>query len=333
MSNNNNINIIFLLLFLICTACSNEELIVQNGEATFSIVLSTKQNVASKATEEESTVTEGNQIATADELRINDYVIAVFANKDGSMERLDYKSGTTDGSESSVTIEKLKATVDNPITIIAIANAGANAYKELGYEDLKKQIVEGLREELIKVGINEGIELKRNNQMINIDLTQLTARVDVKIETNTEGSDGTGWKFEMTKMSIYNINNNSNLIIEDAGNTQWKSVTIEELKADNDEKYTFYTYEQQPNASDPIRIKVTGNMVYDKGGSTEVSIPKSYYMELNPKESADGSIKSNGVLHGNHYDVIGVITPESAFIIKWYIQEKEQIVINVPDFE
>lgn len=331
MSNNNNINIIFLLLFLICTACSNEELIVQNGEATFSIVLSTKQNVASKATEEESTVTEGDQIATADELRINDYVIAVFANKDGSMERLDYKSGTTD--ESSVAIEGLKATVDNDITIIAIANAGENAYNDLGYEALKKQIVEGAREKLIKVGINQGIKLERNGETIKIYLTQLTARVDVKIETNTEGSDGTGWKFEMTKMSIYNINNNSNLIIEDAGNTQWKSVTIEELKADNDEKYTFYTYEQQPNASDPIRIKVTGNMVYDKGGSTEVSIPKSYYMELNPKESADGSIKSDGVLHGNHYDVTGVITPESAFIIKWYIQEKEQIVINVPDFE
>lgn len=331
MSNNNNINIIFLLLFLICTACSNEELIVQNGEATFSIVLSTKQNVASKATEEESTVTEGNQIATADELRINDYVIAVFANKDGSMERLDYKSGTAD--ESSVAIEGLKATVDNDITIIAIANAGENAYNDLGYEALKKQIVEGAREKLIKVGINQGIKLERNGETIKIYLTQLTARVDVKIETNTEGSDGTGWKFEMTKMSIYNINNNSNLIIEDAGNTQWKSVTIEELKADNDEKYTFYTYEQQPNASDPIRIKVTGNMVYDKGGSTEVSIPKSYYMELNPKESADGSIKSDGVLHGNHYDVTGVITPESAFIIKWYIQEKEQIVINVPDFE
>lgn len=332
MSNNNNINIIFLLLFLICTACSNEELIVQNGEATFSIVLSTKQNVASKATEEESTVTEGNQIATADELRINDYVIAVFANKDGSMERLDYKSGTAEGSGSSVTIEKLKATVDNPITIIAIANAGENAYNELGYKDLKEQIVEGSRENLIKVGINKDIKLEKNGETIQIDLTQLTARVDVKIETNTEGSDGTGWNFEMTEMTIYNINNNSDLIIGDGGNTQWESVTIKELKADNDGKYTFYTYEQLPNVEDPIKITVTGNMVYKKLGLADVSIPKNYYMELNPKVS-DGSIKSDGVLHGNHYDVTGVITPESAFIIKWYIQEKEQIVINVPDFE
>lgn len=333
MSNNNNINIIFLLLFLICTACSNEELIVQNGEATFSIVLSTKQNVASKATEEESTVTEGNQIATADELRINDYVIAVFVNKDGSMERLDYKSGTAEGSGSSVTIEKLKATVDNPITIIAIANAGENAYNELGYKDLKEQIVEGSRENLIKVGINKDIKLEKNGETIQIDLTQLTARVDVKIETNTEGSDGTGWNFEMTNMYIYNINNKSELIIEDAGNTQWKSAEVLDLKKNTEGRYTFYTYEQQPNASDPIRIKVTGNMVYDNGGLTEVSIPKSYYMELNPKVSADGSIKSDGVLHGNHYDVTGVIKPESAFIIKWYIQEKEQIEINVPDFE
>lgn len=330
MSNNNNINIIFLLLFLICTACSNEELIVQNGEATFSIVLSTKQNVASKATEEESTVTEGNQIATADELRINDYVIAVFANKDGSMERLDYKSGTAEGS--SVSIKGLKATVDNNITIIAIANARVNAYNDLGYEDLKKQIVEGSREKLIKVGINEDIELKKNGETIQIDLTQLTARVDVKIETNTEGSDGTGWKFEMTEMTIYNINNNSDLIIGDGGNTQRKSAKVLDLKKNTEGIYTFYTYEQQPNVEDPIRIKVSGNMVYDKGGSTEVSIPKNYYMELNPKAS-DGSIKSDGVLHGNHYDVTGVIKPESAFIIEWYIQEKERIEINVPDFE
>lgn len=330
MSNNNNINIIFLLLFLICTACSNEELIVQNGEATFSIVLSTKQNVASKATEEESTVTEGNQIATADELRINDYVIAVFANKDGSMERLDYKSGTAD--ESSVSIKGLKATVDNNITIIAIANAGENAYNDLGYEDLKKQIVEGFRENLIKVGINKDIKLEKNGETIQIDLTQLTARVDVKIETNTEGSDGTGWNFEMTKMTIYNVNNNSDLIIGDDGNTQRKSAKVLDLKKNTEGRYTFYTYEQQPNVEDPIRIKVSGNMVYDKGESTEVSIPKNYYMELNPKAS-DGSIKSDGVLHGNHYDVTGVIKPESAFIIEWYIQEKERIEINVPDFE
>lgn len=332
MSNYNNINIVFLLLFLICTACSNEELIVQNGEATFSIVLSTKQNVASKATEEESTVTEGNQIATADELHIKDYVIAVFAKKGESMECLDYRSGTTEGSGSSVTIEKLKATVDNPITIIAIANAGANAYKGLGYKDLKEQIVEGLREKLIKVGINEGIELMKNGETIKIDLTQLTARVDVKIETNTEGSDGTGWNFEMTEMTIYNINNNSDLIIRDGGNTQRKSAKVLDFKKNTEGIYTFYTYEQQPNVEDPIRIKVSGNMVYDKGGSAEVSIPKNYYMELNPKAS-DGSIKSDGVLHGNHYDVTGVITPESAFIIKWYIQEKERIEINVPDFE
>lgn len=332
MSNNNNINIIFLLLFLICTACSNEELIVQNGEATFSIVLSTKQNVASKATEEESTVTEGNQIATKEELRIKDYVIVVFANKEGSMELLDYKSGTPEGDGASVTIEKLKATVDNPITIIAIANAGENAYKNLGYKDLKEQIVEGSHEKLIKVGINEDIELERNGETIQIDLTQLTARVDVKIETNTEGSDGTGWNFEMTEMTIYNINNNSDLIIGDGGNTQRKSAKVLDLKKNTEGIYTFYTYEQQPNVEDPIRIKVSGNMVYDKGGSTEVSIPKNYYMELNPKAS-DGSIKSDGVLHGNHYDVTGVIKPESAFIIEWYIQEKERIEINVPDFE
>lgn len=327
---NNNINIVFLLLFLICTACSNEELIVQDGEATFSIVLSTKQNVASKAAEEESTVTEDDQIATANELRINNYVIVVFANKKGSMERIDYKSGTADGS--LVTIDKLKATVDNDITIIAIANAGENAYQDLGYEDLKKQIIEGSREKLIKVGINEGIKLEKNNQTIEIYLTQLTARVDVKIETDTGGSDGTGWNFEMTKMSIYNINNNSDLIIGNNGNTQWESAEVLDLKKNTEGRYTFYTYERHPDAQDPIKIEVTGNMVYKKSGLADVTIPKSYYMVLNPKASTDG-IKSNGVLHGNHYNVTGVIKPESAFIIKWYIQEKEQIEIDVPDFE
>lgn len=310
-----------LFILLMGTACSNEKKIEEvNGDTRLSVTIAT--NVDG---------TKADLIATPEELQIRNYAIALFANEKGDEitgatdNRLDYREATVGDGQSSCTIEGLKAQVGK-VYVVAVANATTDTYK--GYEhyiDLKEATVTAEPGQLIKVGTSLA-KLTKNNETVKMQLTQLAARVDFEVQVDQENSDG--WRYEITDVEVYNVNKASDLVIEEY-NTQkdLKNLSF----TGNQKTISFYTYERMPDDTDPIKIKVNGVLIHKN--SSAVQVKKSYSLTLNPKKTDDGSVKGDGVLHGNRYGVTGKIKPKSAFIIEWKILQQEEIPVDVPTFE
>lgn len=323
MSKINLFSISVLLILLMSVSCSddkNDEGV--NGDTTLSVTIATSAN---------GTKADGDPIAKPEELQIRNYAIALFANEKGDEitgatdNRLDYREATVEKEQSSCTIEGLKAQVGK-VYVVAVANATTGTYK--GYEhyiDLKEATVTAEPGQLIKVGTSLA-KLTKNNETVKMQLTQLAARVDFEVQVDQENSDG--WRYEITDVEVYNVNKASDLVIEEY-NTQkdLKNLSF----TGNQKTISFYTYERMPDDTDPIKIKVNGVLIH-KNSST-VQVKKNYSLTLNPKKTDDGSVKGDGVLHGNRYGVTGKIKPKSAFIIEWKILQQEEIPVDVPTFE
>lgn len=310
-----------LLMLLMEVACSNEKKIEElNGDTMLSVTISTNVNG-----------TKAETIATPEELQIRNYAIALFANEKGGEittatdKRLDYREAEVKDGQSSCKIEGLKAQVGE-VYLVAVANAAPGTYKDYEhYLNLKEAKVMAEPSQLMKVGTTQK-KLEKNNETVEMQLTQLAAKVDFEAKVDQENSEG--WEYQITSIDVYNVNYASDLVIKEH-NTQRE---LKNLSINGNQKtISFYTYERKPDDTDPIKIKVNGVLIHK--ANSDVRVKKSYSLTLNPKKTNDGSVKGDGVLHGNRYEVTGTIKPKSAFIIEWKILQQDVISVNVPTFE
>ena len=136
-----------------------------NGETSISVRM-VMEGVSTKA---------GTTIdLTTEEAAIKNYVIAVFEEKSG--ERVGYASGTANGSYLVTPIVK----------VIVVANIDdINDFNNLyTYEEFSTKTV-GHLNNWTKVGIEDNVTLSKTDNELNIELKQLTARVNVTLNEPT----------------------------------------------------------------------------------------------------------------------------------------------------
>lgn len=280
-----------------------------------------------------------------------DYKTAVF--KDGASNSTVTVAGKT---LIAYKVEGVQAKTGN-VRIVAIANSthytDLAKYGSVTYDELK-----GLSEEvsngtfdpanLVKVG-ELSVDLKTTDTgTISVPMTQLAARIDMKFTVNEEPEEVSvsnttkvtnQWFYTVTKLTVKNINQKSDLILSsDRTNRYDEAFTEKEITLQNGVALPFYTYEK-PNATNkPLSIYVAGNLqkvrvtttfnenmsIKDvtKGDIIEEEKGRSYkYEDFNPTTSLDGC-KTDGIIHGNRYELTGKITKKTEKI-NFTVSQKE----------
>lgn len=146
-----------------------------NGETSISVRM-TASDIATKSAGQDN-------LTAGTELAIKSYVIAVFEKVSG--QRIGYATSISEnGSAVNTTIQGID-TKEGDVNVIAVANVNVNDFNNLySYEEFSNKIVNNLTD-LVKVGTTSTKLTKGANQ-INIDLYQLTARVNVQLTTEVE---------------------------------------------------------------------------------------------------------------------------------------------------
>lgn len=348
---------LLLILFggLLLSSCDTEEKNSSGNEmgrdTSFSIMLTLGEvNAMTKAGD----IAEGYLYSTADEVNVNNAVVAVFSETtQGSVgECLDYKSiQVNDASKTSVVVDgKTLAAykIDDilaktgKVRIVVIANS--TQYDELAkLNTITYEALKGLTEEvaagtfdaknLVKVGELPYFDLNQSVSSISVPLTQLAARIDMKFEVDEDpvlisktdySQTSDQWFFSVTKLTVKNINQKSDLILFDRGN-QYDSPLVEEkvVMLKNGVALPFYTYEKLNTTNSPISISVTGDLQkrpvtinyndmsirnVTQGDVTEEEKGRSFkYENFNPTTALEGC-KTNGIIHGNRYELTGRIS-------------------------
>lgn len=343
---------------ILLAGCSSEEEIQPGKEVgadtSFSITLTMGEVTAlTKAGED---VAEGYTYSTEDEVKVNNVVIAVFSESNGKVgDCLDYKPVTlSDASSDNTTvtvdgktmiaykIEGIQAKTGK-VRIVAIANS--THYNELSkletttYESLKglsEEVSEGTFDasNLVKVGELSGFDLNTGVTSITVPMTQLAARIDMKFTVNegpeavsqTKDSKVTNqWFYTVTKLTVKNINQKSDLILFDRTNQFDNAYTDEKVVAlKNGVALPFYTYEKLNTTATPLSLYVTGDLQkiqvtttfnenmtiqkVEKGEVIEEEKDRSFkYENFNPTTKLEGC-KTNGIIHGNRYELTGEIS-------------------------
>ncbi len=137
-----------------------------NGETSISVRMMT-EGVSTKAD-------------TQSEKLISNYVIAVFEKKSG--ERVGYASGTADGGSLDTPIVKGINTKAGIVKVIVVANVdNVNDFDNLyTYGQFSTKTVGNLTN-LTKVGIKDDVTLSATENKLEVELKQLTARVNVTL--------------------------------------------------------------------------------------------------------------------------------------------------------
>mgnify|MGYP002756318294 FL=1 len=146
-----------------------------NGETSISVRM-VMEGVSTKA---------GTTIdLTTEEAAIKNYVIAVFEEKSG--ERVGYASGTANGSYLVTPIVKGIDAKAGIVKVIVVANIDdINDFNNLyTYEEFSTKTV-GHLNNWTKVGIEDNVTLFKTDNELNIELKQLTARVNVTLNEPT----------------------------------------------------------------------------------------------------------------------------------------------------
>lgn len=164
-----------ILMVLSFTACTSEiegiddnmtNTGANNGETSISVRMMT-EGVSTKAD-------------TQSEKLISNYVIAVFEKKSG--ERVGYASGTADGGSLDTPIVKGINTKAGIVKVIVVANVdNVNDFDNLyTYGQFSTKTVGNLTN-LTKVGIKDDVTLSATENKLEVELKQLTARVNVTL--------------------------------------------------------------------------------------------------------------------------------------------------------
>jgi hypothetical protein len=300
-------------------------------------------------------IAEGYTYSTEDEVKVNNVVVAIFNEANGTVgECLEYKSVAFDGGipNSTVTIDGktlIAYKIDNiqaktgKVRIVAIANS--THYEDLArlgtttYENLKglSETVSGGTfdaSNLVKVGELAAYDLNTAVTSISVPMTQLAARIDMKFTVDEEPETVSAtadtkitnqWFYTVTKLTIKNINQKSDLILLGRDNQYDDAFsTAKDITLQNGVALPFYTYEKLNTTLTPLSIYVTGDLQkiqvtttfnedmtiqnVTKGSIIEEEKDHSYkYEDFNPTTELEGCT-TNGIIHGNRYELTGKIS-------------------------
>ena len=351
-------NIISVLFVgLLFTSCNSEEEVQRGNEdgrdISFSMTLTLGEVTA--MTKAGGDIAEGYTYSTEDEVKVNNVVVAIFNEANGTVgECLEYKSVAFDGGipNSTVTIDGktlIAYKIDNiqaktgKVRIVAIANS--THYEDLArlgttnYENLKglSETVSGGTfdaSNLVKVGELAAYDLNTAVTSISVPMTQLAARIHMKFTVDEEPETVSAtadtkitnqWFYTVTKLTIKNINQKSDLILLGRDNQYDDAFsTAKDITLQNGVALPFYTYEKLNTTLTPLSIYVTGDLQkiqvtttfnedmtiqnVTKGSIIEEEKDHSYkYEDFNPTTELEGCT-TNGIIHGNRYELTGKIS-------------------------
>ena len=346
-----------LFVGLLFTSCNSEEEVQRGNEdgrdISFSMTLTLGEVTA--MTKAGGDIAEGYTYSTEDEVKVNNVVVAIFNEANGTVgECLEYKSVAFDGGipNSTVTIDGktlIAYKIDNiqaktgKVRIVAIANS--THYEDLArlgtttYENLKglSETVSGGTfdaSNLVKVGELAAYDLNTAVTSISVPMTQLAARIDMKftvdeepetVSTTADTKVTNQWFYTVTKLTIKNINQKSDLILLGRDNQYDDAFsTAKDITLQNGVALPFYTYEKLNTTLTPLSIYVTGDLQkiqvtttfnedmtiqnVTKGSIIEEEKDHSYkYEDFNPTTELEGCM-TNGIIHGNRYELTGKIS-------------------------
>ena len=346
-----------LFVGLLFTSCNSEEEVqrgnVDGRDISFSLTLTLGEVTA--MTKAGGDIAEGYTYSTEDEVKVNNVVVAIFNEANGTVgECLEYKSVAFDGGipNSTVTIDGktlIAYKIDNiqaktgKVRIVAIANS--THYEDLArlgttnYENLKglSETVSGGTfdaSNLVKVGELAAYDLNTAVTSISVPMTQLAARIDMKFTVDEEPETVSAtadtkitnqWFYTVTKLTIKNINQKSDLILLGRDNQYDDAFsTAKDITLQNGVALPFYTYEKLNTTLTPLSIYVTGDLQkiqvtttfnedmtiqnVTKGSIIEEEKDHSYkYEDFNPTTELEGCT-TNGIIHGNRYELTGKIS-------------------------
>lgn len=346
-----------LFVGLLFTSCNSEEEVQRGNEdgrdISFSMTLTLGEVTA--MTKAGGDIAEGYTYSTEDEVKVNNVVVAIFNEANGTVgECLEYKSVAFDGGipNSTVTIDGktlIAYKIDNiqaktgKVRIVAIANS--THYEDLArlgtttYENLKglSETVSGGTfdaSNLVKVGELAAYDLNTAVTSIPVPMTQLAARIDMKFTVDEEPETVSAtadtkitnqWFYTVTKLTIKNINQKSDLILLGRDNQYDDAFsTAKDITLQNGVALPFYTYEKLNTTLTPLSIYVTGDLQkiqvtttfnedmtiqnVTKGSIIEEEKDHSYkYEDFNPTTELEGCT-TNGIIHGNRYELTGKIS-------------------------
>lgn len=346
-----------LFVGLLFTSCNSEEEVQRGNEdgryISFSMTLTLGEVTA--MTKAGGDIAEGYTYSTEDEVKVNNVVVAIFNEANGTVgECLEYKSVAFDGGipNSTVTIDGktlIAYKIDNiqaktgKVRIVAIANS--THYEDLArlgtttYENLKglSETVSGGTfdaSNLVKVGELAAYDLNTAVTSISVPMTQLAARIDMKFTVDEEPETVSAtadtkitnqWFYTVTKLTIKNINQKSDLILLGRDNQYDDAFsTAKDITLQNGVALPFYTYEKLNTTLTPLSIYVTGDLQkiqvtttfnedmtiqnVTKGSIIEEEKDHSYkYEDFNPTTELEGCT-TNGIIHGNRYELTGKIS-------------------------
>ena len=346
-----------LFVGLLFTSCNSEEEVQRGNEdgrdISFSMTLTLGEVTA--MTKAGGDIAEGYTYSTEDEVKVNNVVVAIFNEANGTVgECLEYKSVAFDGGipNSTVTIDGktlIAYKIDNiqaktgKVRIVAIANSTHyEDWARLGtttYENLKglSETVSGGTfdaSNLVKVGELAAYDLNTAVTSISVPMTQLAARIDMKFTVDEEPETVSAtadtkitnqWFYTVTKLTIKNINQKSDLILLGRDNQYDDAFsTAKDITLQNGVALPFYTYEKLNTTLTPLSIYVTGDLQkiqvtttfnedmtiqnVTKGSIIEEEKDHSYkYEDFNPTTELEGCT-TNGIIHGNRYELTGKIS-------------------------
>lgn len=346
-----------LFVGLLFTSCNSEEEVQRGNEdgrdISFSMTLTLGEVTA--MTKAGGDIAEGYTYSTEDEVKVNNVVVAIFNEANGTVgECLEYKSVAFDGGipNSTVTIDGktlIAYKIDNiqaktgKVRIVAIANS--THYEDLArlgtttYENLKglSETVSGGTfdaSNLVKVGELAAYDLNTAVTSISVPMTQLAARIDMKFTVDEEPETVSAtadtkitnqWFYTVTKLTIKNINQKSDLILLGRDNQYDDAFsTAKDITLQNGVALPFYTYEKLNTTLTPLSIYVTVDLQkiqvtttfnedmtiqnVTKGSIIEEEKDHSYkYEDFNPTTELEGCT-TNGIIHGNRYELTGKIS-------------------------
>lgn len=377
-----------LFVGLLFTSCNSEEEVQRGNEdgrdISFSMTLTLGEVTA--MTKAGGDIAEGYTYSTEDEVKVNNVVVAIFNEANGTVgECLEYKSVAFDGGipNSTVTIDGktlIAYKIDNiqaktgKVRIVAIANS--THYEDLArlgtttYENLKglSETVSGGTfdaSNLVKVGELAAYDLNTAVTSISVPMTQLAARIDMKFTVDEEPETVSAtadtkitnqWFYTVTKLTIKNINQKSDLILLGRDNQYDDAFsTAKDITLQNGVALPFYTYEKLNTTLTPLSIYVTGDLQkiqvtttfnedmtiqnVTKGSIIEEEKDHSYkYEDFNPTTELEGCT-TNGIIHGNRYELTGKISMKTQrinFMVSttpWEGMEKFVVDVVIADLK
>ena len=271
-----------ILMVLSFTACTSEieglddnmtNTGANNGETSISVRMMT-EGVSTKAD-------------TQSEKLISNYVIAVFEKKSG--ERVGYASGTADGGSLDTPIVKGINTKAGIVKVIVVANVdNVNDFDNLyTYGQFSTKTVGNLTN-LTKVGIKDDVTLSATENKLEVELKQLTARVNVTLnEPEVSGGNGVTVNFKAYRYTA-SIAKTSMIV--------YAPQTVEtetEVSLNNETSFSYITYA----VANPV-LKVYAKLEILVNGEVKKTIEKEIPVSFKSKE--DGKLDS--LIAGKSYN-------------------------------